>query len=156
MSSCGGTRDYLDDSQPTSIRMHDKSVRVEFGRIDGLYPDSLGELDQLLINYVSFRQATYMSYRTTNNHDINALPEAMAKSAHHVLHELPTNILQTRDDYPSIMELATRWLSSYLLIPSLLNRLQRMDRLRRAAESRLGARKVDIPHIRRAEHTAPY
>jgi len=94
--------------QPTSIGMYGTSVRVEFGKIDSLYPGSLGEVDQLLINYVSFRQAAYKSYRTTNNDNINALPERMSRSAHHVRHELPTNILRTRDDYLSILELATR------------------------------------------------
>ena len=92
-------------SQPTSIRMHNTSVRVEYGKI---YPGAFGEVDQLLINYVSFRQGAYMSYRTANSDDINALPEVMTKSAHHVRHELPTNVLRTRDDYPSILELATR------------------------------------------------
>jgi len=101
----------LDIPQPAPIRMHDTSVRVEFGKIDDLYPGSLGEVNQLLVNYVSFRQGAYMSYRTTNNDDINALPEILSRSAHHVRHEPPTHVLRTRDDYPSILELATRYSS---------------------------------------------
>ena len=92
-------------SQPTSIRMYGTSVRVEYGKV---YPSAHGEVDQLLINYVSFRQGAYMSYRTANSDDINALQQTLNRSAHHVRHELPTNILRTQDDYPSILELAAR------------------------------------------------
>jgi len=92
-------------SQPVSASMYGTSVRVEFGKI---YPGIHGQVDQLLINYVSFRQGAYMSYRTANSDDINALQDTLNRSAHYVRQELPTDILRTRDDYPSILELATR------------------------------------------------
>jgi hypothetical protein len=88
--------------------MHDASVRLEFGEIGGPYSGSLNDIDQLLVNYISFRQGAYLSYRTTNAGDIQAFPEMMSKSVRYVQHELPTDVLRTRDDYESILELATR------------------------------------------------
>lgn len=88
--------------------MHKTSVRIEYGEIDSSYPGPLEDVDQVLVNYVSFRQGTYKSYRNAHNDDISAFPEIMSKAAHYVKRELPTNVLRTRDDYPSIMELATR------------------------------------------------
>ena len=84
--------------------MASTSVHVEFGEIGGSYPDGI---DQQLMNYVSFRQGTYLNY-STDDDDIQVLGEKMSKSAHYVQHELPTDVLQTRSDYPSILELATR------------------------------------------------
>jgi len=86
--------------------MHNTSVHVELGEIDAS-PGSLDGVDQQLMNYVSFRQSTYLSY-STNDGDLHAFQEMMSKAAHHVQHELSTNVLRTRDDYQSILELATR------------------------------------------------
>lgn len=82
------------------------SVHVEVTKIDGSYP-GLDDLDQNLINHVSFRLGTYLSY-STNDDDIQAIPQMMSKSAHYVQHEVPTDVLRTRDDYQSTLELATR------------------------------------------------
>jgi len=89
--------------------MHNTSIQVEFGEIDGsyTYPGSVDGVDQQLGNYVSFRQGTYMSY-STNDGDLQAFQEMMSKAAHHVQQELSTDVLRTRNDYQSILELATR------------------------------------------------
>lgn len=87
--------------------MASTSIHAESGEIDGLYPGSPDGADRQLMNYVSFRQGTYLNY-STNDDDIQVSREKMSVSAHYVQHELPTDALRTRNDYQSILELATR------------------------------------------------
>lgn len=88
--------------------MPDPSISVEFGEVHAsTLPGFADEVGQQLINYVSFRQGTYMSYNPNDDH-IPAIQEIMTKSTHYVQHEMPTDALRTRDDYQSILELATR------------------------------------------------
>ena len=87
--------------------MQNASIHVEVEKIGGSYPGSGDGTDQQLMNYVTFHQGTYLSY-STNDDDFHDFPEKMSKSAHRVHHELPTEILRTRDDYQSTLELARR------------------------------------------------
>lgn len=87
--------------------MPNTSTHVESGETDGSRPGSSDSVDQQLMNYVSFRQGTYMNYNV-NASDIQAVPEMITRSAHYVQHELPTDALRAREDYQSILELATR------------------------------------------------
>jgi len=90
--------------------MPNPSVSVEFGGIEP-QPGLTVEICQQLLNYVSFRQGTYSSYRTAAT--FQNLQEAMAISSNYVQHELPTDVLQTRDDYQSTLELAVRQVLPY-------------------------------------------
>jgi len=87
--------------------MASTSIHVELGESDGSYPGSPDGTDRQLMDYVSFRQGTYMNY-STNDDDIQVSREKMSKSAHYVQHELPTDTLRSRNNYQSILELATR------------------------------------------------
>ena len=88
--------------------MASTSIHVEFEEIDGSYPGSPDGADRQLMDYVSFRQGTYVNYNTNNDDDVQVSREKMSSSAHYVQHELPTDTLRTRNDYQSILELATR------------------------------------------------
>ncbi|KAF9654422.1 hypothetical protein BDM02DRAFT_3196715 [Thelephora ganbajun] len=94
--------------------MHNPSIRVQFGQVDGPYTFSgfEDEIGQQLMDYISFRQGAYSSYHTADDH-IQAFQETMARSAHYVQHELPTSVLRTRDDYQSTLELALREWTGY-------------------------------------------
>lgn len=81
------------------------SIHVGLGEIDGSHPGSSDDIDQQLVNYVSFRRETYLNYNA-NDDDMQFFGEP--SSAHYVQHELPTDVLRTRSDYQSILELATR------------------------------------------------
>jgi len=83
------------------------SIHVGIGETDGSHPGSSDEIDPQLMNYVSFRQEAYLNYNATDDH-IRALGEKMSTSAYYVQHDLPTDVLRTRNDYQSILELATR------------------------------------------------
>lgn len=89
--------------------MPNTSISVEFGEVDGShgFPGFSGEIGQELMDYISFRQGTYLNYSTNDDH-IHAFQETMTKSAHYVQHEMPTDVLRTRKDHPSILELAVR------------------------------------------------
>ena len=89
--------------------MPNPSITLEIGEVDGCHtpPGLADEAGQELMNYVSFRQGTYMNY-STNDDDIQVSREKMSRSAHYVQHELPTDTLRSRNSYQSILELATR------------------------------------------------
>jgi len=87
--------------------MASTSIHVELEEIDGSYPGSSDGTDRELMNYVSFRQRTYLNY-STNDDDIKVSREKMSRSAHYAQQELTTDALRTRNDYQSILELATR------------------------------------------------
>lgn len=98
---------YL-SSSCASIKMASTSMHVEVaGGIEGSYPGSSDGVDQQLMNYVSFRQSTHVNYNV-NDTDVQVSEEKLSKSAHYVQHELPTDVLQSRNDYRSTLELATR------------------------------------------------
>ncbi len=90
--------------------MSNPLISMEFGRIEP-QPGLTVEICQQLVNYVSFRQGTYSSYRTADT--FQNLQETMAISSNYVQHEMPTDVLQTRDDYQSILELAVRQVSPH-------------------------------------------
>lgn len=95
--------------------MPNSSISVEVGEIEDShgFPGFTDETGQELVNYVSFRQGTHSNYSDTADDDhAHAFQEMMTKSAHYVQHEMPTEVLRTRDDDQSILELATRWISS--------------------------------------------
>jgi hypothetical protein len=98
--------------------MPNPSMSIEVTKLEG------DGIDQPLMDYVSFRQGTYSNYSTAEDH-IHALNETMAKSAHYVQHEMPTDTLRTREDCQSILELATRWLLPRSLIVSLTDHASR-------------------------------
>jgi hypothetical protein len=88
--------------------MASTSMHVEVtGGIEGSYPGSSDGVDQQLMNYASFRQSTHVNYNVNDN-DVQISEQRLSKAAHHVQHELPTDVLQTRNDYRSSLELATR------------------------------------------------
>ena len=92
--------------------MLNPSISLEFGEINP-QPGLTVEICQQLINYVTFRQGAYSSYRTADTH-FKTLQETMAISSEYVQNEMPTDVLRTRDDYQSILELAVRQVSSHL------------------------------------------
>ena len=87
--------------------MPNTSTHVESGETDGSCPGSSDGIDQQLANYVSFRQGTYLNY-SPNAGNTQASREVMSKLAQYVQRELPTDVLRTREDHQSILELATR------------------------------------------------
>lgn len=91
-----------------SIRMPNSSISVNVTEIDDSYafPGFTDEIGQELMNYVTFRQGTHSNYSDTADDD--HIQEMMTKSAHYVQHEMPTEVLWPREDYQSILELATR------------------------------------------------
>jgi hypothetical protein len=91
--------------------MPNSSISVDVGEIDDplALPGFTEGKGQELKNYVSFRQGTRSNYSDAADDDhIHTFQEMMTKSTHYVQHEMPTEVLQTRDDYQSILELATR------------------------------------------------
>ena len=87
--------------------MASTSIHVQLEEIDGSYPGSSDGTDRELTNYVSFRQRTYLNY-STNDDDIQVSREKMSRAAHYAQQELTADALRTRNDYQSILELATR------------------------------------------------
>lgn len=91
--------------------MPNPSISVDVREIDDpqAFPGLADGVGQELMDYVSFRQGTHSNYSETADDDhIHVFQEMMTKSAHYVQHEMPTELLRTRDDYQSILELATR------------------------------------------------
>jgi hypothetical protein len=84
---------------------------MEFCNFSSADTSSLHGPDPALTGYVSFRQSTRLSYLTGYGNEIQAIADMIPTSEHHVLYELPTNVLKTYNDPQSILELATRYLS---------------------------------------------